>query len=353
MKEKVLEHTHARYTRATRHTFLIRKLVRPVFPVMNKPAAVAVLLAMNAHIMLGVGPFVSFLSYHIVPDTAGEWLVEAHDFALFVLRDTRLHRFNCSPGNDAVLCPIRVALAIFVPFPVLAFSVVAAHARPRRVFGAKRPRADRVSGDEGTDGWGGISVRDFIGFDDFQGGRAIQLVLFVLSKRNPLIRGHLAVFGNHPGNTTPRVVSVLTHQRNEVAVGVGIGASAAAAAAEQGHRRRVGRGMARWNRSNGCAVSRRHFRRRRRRRRRDTMKCAECVHCGEILTFGHFVLLVFDDTHQRSQVGIDCHCIFVIGGCVYKTLYSGYCKKSISIFFTIHTNPQKSFNVKIEWCGVY
>ena len=318
MKEKVLEYTHTHT-----HTFLICKLVRPVFPVMNKPAAVAVLLAMNAHIMLGVGPFVSFLSYHIVPDTAGEWLVEAHDFALFVLRDTRLHRFNCSPGNDAVLCPIRVALAIFVPFPVLAFSVVAAHARPRRVFGAKRPRADRVSGDEGADGWGGISVRDFIGFDDFQGGRAIQLVLFVLSKRNPLIRGHLAVFGNHPGNTTPRVVSVLTHQCDEVAVGVGIGASAAAAAAEQGNRRRVGgRGMAR---------SRRR-RDRRRRRRRDTMKCAECVHCGEILTFGHFVLLVFDDTHQRSQVGIDCHCIFVIGGCVYKTLYSRYCKKSISIF---------------------
>lgn len=288
---------------------------------MNKPAAVAVLLAMNAHIMLGVGPFVSFLSYHIVPDTAGEWLVEAHDFALFVLRDTLLHRFNCSPGNDAVLCPIRVAFAFFVPFPVLAFSVVAAHARPRRVFGAKRPRADRVSGDEGADGWGGISVRDFIGFDDFQGGRAIQLVLFVLSKRNPLIRGHLAVFGNHPGNTTPRVVSVLTHQCDEVAVGVGIGASAAAA--EQGNRRRVGRG--------GMARSRRR-RDRRRRRRRDTMKCAECVHCGEILTFGHFVLLVFDDTHQRSQVGIDCHCIFVIGVFVYKTLYSEYCKKSISIF---------------------
>lgn len=65
--------THTRY--AT-HTFLIHKLVRPVFPSTNEPAAVAVLLAMNAQIMLGVGPFVSFLSNHIVPDTAGERLVE-------------------------------------------------------------------------------------------------------------------------------------------------------------------------------------------------------------------------------------------------------------------------------------
>ena len=299
---------------------------------MNKPAAVAVLLAMNAHIMLWVGPFVSFLSYHIVPDTAGEWLVEAHDFALFVLRDTRLHRFNCSPGNDAVLCPIRVALAIFVPFPVLAFSVVAAHARPRRVFGAKRPRADRVSGDEGADGWGWISVRDFIGFDDFQGGRAIQLVLFVLSKRNPLIRGHLAVFGNHPGNTRPCVVSVLTHQCDEVAVGVGIGASAAAAAAEQGNRRRVGgRGMAR---------SRRRRDRRRRRRRRDTMKCSERVHCGEILTFGHFVLLVFDDTHQRSQVGIDCHCIFVIGGVSIRRCIPDIVRKAFQFFYNTYKSAK-------------
>ena len=82
------------------------------------------------------------------------------------------------------------------------------------------------------------------------------------------------------------------------------------------------------------------YRRHRRRRRRDTMKCAECIHCREILTFGHFVLLVLDDTHKGGKIGIHSH--FSIRsrvGCVWcRTLYIGYCKKSISIFFTIHRN---------------
>ena len=194
---------------------------------MNEPAAVAVLLAMNTQIRLGVGPFVSFLSNHIVPDTAGERLVEAQDYALFVLCDVRFHQFNRSFGNDAMLRPILVTLAFFVPFPVFGFSVVAAHARPHRVFAAVSPRTNSVSGDEGADGWGRISVSDFIGFDDFQGGCAIQLGLFFLGKRNPLDCSHLSMFGNHPGDTGPRVIAVLPHHRDEVAVGIGVGSAAA------------------------------------------------------------------------------------------------------------------------------
>ena len=104
---------------------------------MNKPAAVAVLLAMNAHVKLGMGPFISVLCDLEIPDTAGERLVEAHDFAFFVLRDTRFHKFNRSPGNDAVLRPILVTLAFFMFFPVFAFSMVAAYARPGRPLHVK------------------------------------------------------------------------------------------------------------------------------------------------------------------------------------------------------------------------
>ena len=124
--------THTQtHTRGCGH-ILIHKLVRPVFPLMNEPAAVAVLLAMNAQVKLGMGPFVSVLCDLEIPDTAGERLVEAHDFAFFVLCDARFHRFNRSPGNDAVLCPILVTLALFMFFPVFGFSMVAAYARPGR-----------------------------------------------------------------------------------------------------------------------------------------------------------------------------------------------------------------------------
>lgn len=101
--------------------------------------------------------------------------------------------------------------------------------------------------------------------------------------------------------------------------------------------------MSRWNWSNWCSIGcsrSKSYRRHGRRRGRDTMKCAECIHCREILTFGHFVLLVFDDTHKGGKIRIHSH--FSIRsrvGCVWcRTLYIGYCKKSISIFFTIHRN---------------
>ena len=130
-EEKVLEHTHT--PRAPRFAFLIRhKPVWPVLPVMNEPAAVAVLLAMNAQVKLGMGPFVSVLCDLEIPDTAGERLVEAHDFAFFVLCDARFHKFDRSPGNDAVLCPILVTLTLFMFFPVFGFSMVAAHTGPGR-----------------------------------------------------------------------------------------------------------------------------------------------------------------------------------------------------------------------------
>lgn len=95
--------------------------------------------------------------------------------------------------------------------------------------------------------------------------------------------------------------------------------------------------MSRWNWSNWCSIGcsrSKSYRRHGRRRGRDTMKCAECIHCREILTFGHFVLLVFDDTHKGGKIRIHSH--FSIRsrvGCVWcRTLYIGYCKKSISIF---------------------
>ena len=125
-----------------------------------------------------------------------------------------------------------------------------------------------------------------MGFDDCVCSFTIEDVLFILRKCNPLECSHLAVFGNHPGDAGPRVVAVLPHHRDEVAVGIRI--LCIGTAPEQGCRRRVG-----GRRRRGC--------------RRDTMKCAKCIHCREILTFGHFVLLVFNHAHQGGKIGMYGH----------------------------------------------
>ena len=103
-------------------------------------------------------------------------------FALFIFLKSRFHLCNRSLGNDAMLCPILVALALFVLFPVFAFSSVAAGAGPSRAFAAKRPRSDSVPGDEWAGFWVGISVVDLVGLDKFECSLAIEAVLLVLSQ---------------------------------------------------------------------------------------------------------------------------------------------------------------------------
>jgi hypothetical protein len=38
----------------------------------------------------------------------------------------------------------------------------------------------------------------------------------------------------------------------------------------------------------------------------NSVERAERIHCHEILAFGHFGLIVFDDAHKRSQIGVHC-----------------------------------------------
>ena len=77
----IIAHTHAQRTHKI-HTYGLScsftVVVSPVFSLVNEPAAVSVLLAMNEIVYLGVSPFVSFLSDLEIPDAAGERLVEAH-----------------------------------------------------------------------------------------------------------------------------------------------------------------------------------------------------------------------------------------------------------------------------------
>jgi hypothetical protein len=134
---------------------------------MNEPTAIAIPRAMESRIIeFGMGPFVSLLSYLKIPDTTGERLVEAYDFASFVVCDAFFHHFNRSFGDDPMLRPILVTLTFFVLFPVFAFSLVAAHARPSRMFAAVTPRTNCVPGDEGARGWLGVSVGSFVDFDE-------------------------------------------------------------------------------------------------------------------------------------------------------------------------------------------
>ena len=97
--------------------------MRTDVPMMNEPLTIAVLFAVNFRVEFGMSPFVWLLRHLEIPDTAGEWLVEAQDFACFVLFDSQFHCFNCSFGHETTLRPIGVTLAVFVLFPVFAFSL--------------------------------------------------------------------------------------------------------------------------------------------------------------------------------------------------------------------------------------
>ena len=201
---------------------------------MNEPTAISVLRAMNFRVEVWVSPFISLLTHQEIPDSTCEWLVETQDLTFFVFFDVHFHRINRSAGNDAVLRPIFMTVAFFVLFPVFGFAMVATNAGPGRVFSAARPGTYRMSRDEGVTFRIGISVFNLVRFDDLQGSLTIEAVLLILSKFDPLARGQISVFRNHPGNTCPCVISVLSHCRNEVAVGIRVGT--AGGAAEQRNR---------------------------------------------------------------------------------------------------------------------
>ena len=80
-----------------------------------------------------------------------------------------------------------------------------------------------MSRDERVTFWIGISVFNLVRFDDLEGSMTVEAVFLFLSKFDPLDRGQISVFWNHPGNTYPRAVAVLSHCRNEVAVGIRVG----------------------------------------------------------------------------------------------------------------------------------
>ena len=71
-----------------------------------------------------------------------------------------------------------------------------------------------MSGDEGAYFRVGIFVFDFVGLDDFESSLTIEAVLLFLGKCDPLDCGHSVMLRNHPSNTDPCVISVLSHQRN-------------------------------------------------------------------------------------------------------------------------------------------
>jgi len=273
----------------------------------------------------GVRPFIFVLPDSIASNATGVksiwvWTVsrEPVKVSRLVVPNHRLHFFDFSPTYRAVLGPVLVTLALFVFFPVLHFATVAAHALPVRVaIVFHTPDSDRVTCNEWANRRFGGTVLEYT-LGNLMFCRFTQHTKPIhVRGLHPLLRSNSVDerIGMVVSHTLPRTrfcyISIHDFWNLRRKQPIGGGCS-------------VGWRWARWYRAYWRVLLRLggDF----------TMECGQSVHCFEIFTFGHFVLIVFDNAHQRFQFWVYSHISFVRS--FVESLYLIYCKKNISIFFT-------------------